>query len=163
MADEATGTNNDATEETTTQGKEFTPPSTQEELDQVIQARIARERNKFADYEDVKAKAARLDEIEQANKSETEKQEEIFKALQAENEALKLESLRSRVAADKGVPANLLSGTTEEEINAAADALIEFKGAQKDERLVVPNEGRRSVSGGDTGSQFADFFESKLT
>lgn len=162
MADEATGTNNDATEETTAQGKEFTPPSSQEELDQVIQSRIARERNKFADYEDVKAKAARLDEIEEANKSEIEKQEEVFKALQAENEALKLESLRSRVAADKGVPANLLSGTTGEEINAAADALIEFKGAQKDERLHVPNEGRRPVSGGSTGSQFADFFESKL-
>lgn len=162
LADETTDANNGVAEETTSQEKEFNPISSQEELDQIIQARIARERNKFADYDDIKAKAERLDEIEEANKSEIEKKEELLKALQVENETLKLEALRSRVAAEKGVPANLLNGTTEEEINAAADALIEFKGAHKDERLHVPSEGRRPVSGSDTSSQFADFFESKF-
>jgi hypothetical protein len=46
---------------------------TQADVDRVVADRLARERQKFADYDDVKAKAARLDEIEAANATEAEK------------------------------------------------------------------------------------------
>ncbi len=45
----------------------------QSELDRIVQDRLARERNKYADYDDLRAKASRLDEIEQANASDLEK------------------------------------------------------------------------------------------
>lgn len=50
-------------------GKSFT----QAELDQIVQDRIARERKKFADYDDLKAKAGKLDDVERERESETEK------------------------------------------------------------------------------------------
>ncbi len=46
---------------------------TQAELDKQIEQRLARERKKFDGYDDLKAKAARLDEIEKANATDLEK------------------------------------------------------------------------------------------
>lgn len=58
----------------------FTPIETQEQLDAVIRERIERAERKaaeqFADYDQLKEKAARLDELEAANKSELEKANE---------------------------------------------------------------------------------------
>lgn len=50
-------------------GKTFT----QEQLDAIIADRLTRERTKFADYEALKTKASKFDEIEQANLSDLEK------------------------------------------------------------------------------------------
>lgn len=46
---------------------------TQADLDRIIADRLARDRAKHADYDELKAKAAKLDEIEEAQKSELEK------------------------------------------------------------------------------------------
>ena len=54
-------------------GSTWTPPASQQELDRVIQDRLARERSKFSDYDDLKAKAGRLTEIEKASQTELEK------------------------------------------------------------------------------------------
>lgn len=59
---------------------------TQAELDQMIQDRALREtRTKFGDYEDVKAKAARLDALEEEQKTELQKAQD--KATAAETKA----------------------------------------------------------------------------
>lgn len=73
-------------------------------------------------------KAKRLDALEEANKTETEKL--IARAEAAEKAASEAttKALRADVAAAKGVPAALLSGSTQEELEAAADALLAFKG-----------------------------------
>jgi hypothetical protein len=42
-------------------------------VDRIVSERIARERGKFADYSDLKAKAAKFDEIEAQNATELEK------------------------------------------------------------------------------------------
>lgn len=46
---------------------------TQEDVDRIVAERLAREQRKHADYEDLKAKAQRLDELESANASDLEK------------------------------------------------------------------------------------------
>ncbi len=74
------------------------------------------------------AAAKRLAEIEEASKTESERQADRLAQLQAENARLQAEALRSQVAASKGVPADMLAGSTEEELNAAADRLLEFRG-----------------------------------
>lgn len=110
---------------------EFKAPASQADLDRIIQDRVARERAKFADYDDVKARAAKLSEIEEANKTETEKVAERLAIAEKRAAELEVKSLRSDVALAKGVPAALLTGSTQEELEAAADALIEFRGEVK--------------------------------
>lgn len=74
-------------------------------------------------------KAKRLDEIEQANKTETERlQEQLQEAQRVAAEAT-LAALRASVSSSTGIPVELLNGTTEEELQASAKALQEFKGA----------------------------------
>lgn len=81
---------------TPTPGKEAEPEGkeaesektfTQAELNQIVKDRLARAESKFADYEDLKAKAAKLDEIEEANKSELEKARDEAEKAKAEAKA----------------------------------------------------------------------------
>lgn len=111
--------------------QEFKAPTSQAELDRIIGERLNREKAKFADYDDLKAKAAKFDEVEQASKTELQKAQEAAQA--AERRAVKAEgaALRTQVAASKGVPAGALSGSTKEELEAAADALLAWRGEKK--------------------------------
>jgi vacuolar-type H+-ATPase subunit I/STV1 len=135
--------------ESTDQSSDFKAPSSQDELNRIVQARLDRERSKFADYDDLKAKASKLAEIEEANKTEAEKQAERFQQIERENQTLKQAKDRAEVAADKGLPANLLSGSTREELEASADALIAFRdaaataapSAPQSASFVIPGEG----------------------
>lgn len=125
---------NDGTENTANAGNTEKTLS-ESEVNRIVQERLAREREKFADYEDLKSKADKLTELEAANQSELEKAQ--AKAEQAEARAKKLEDdlkqerlteLRSRVARDKGVPEKRLkyvTGETQEEIEASAVDLAE--------------------------------------
>ncbi len=83
--------------------------------------------------------------------------------LEAKLAEAELSVLKADVAAAKGVPAKLLTGSTQEELEAAADELIEFRGEQNQ---APRSSAFKDVSGepvkGDTGSQFADFFNSKF-
>ena len=73
--------------------------------------------------------AKRLAAIEEANKSEAQRQIEQLQKLQEENAALRLANLKAQVAASKGVPADLLTGSSEDDLNAAADRLLQFRGS----------------------------------
>lgn len=85
---------------------------TQEELDSIIEGRLARERQKYADYEDLRAKASKSD------------------ALQAKLTALEKEGtvrqVREKVAKDTSVPAELLTGEDEESCKKQAEAILKF-------------------------------------
>lgn len=82
-----------------------------------------------------------LKEYKDRDKTEAEKQAEETETLRRENAELKSGKLRADVAAAKGVPAGLLSGSTQEELEASADALIAFRGEQTSTAPVVPTEG----------------------
>ncbi|GAA1148471.1 hypothetical protein GCM10009651_36410 [Microbacterium natoriense] len=162
---EQTGVTN-VTGESNEQGKEaskeFQAITSQEDFDAAIQARIARERAKFPDYDELKAKAEKFAEWENSQKTEAEKQKEALEVARRELAEARLVATRAQVAASKGVPAELLSGSTQEELEASASALIAFKGQQADPRLVVPTEGRTVTPGSSTADQFASFIGDKL-
>ena len=105
---------------------------TQDDVNKIVNDRLARERKKYEgiDLEDLKAKAAKLDEIEEANKSELEKANERAKALETELESIKKENevrnMRQKVANETGVPENLLTGDDEESCKAQAEAIKKF-------------------------------------
>src|SRR5690606_21944089 len=96
----------------------FKPITSQEELNRVLKDRLDRERAKFADYAELKAKAAKLDEIEEANKSEAEKvAERLAKAEAAAREA-EARALRREIALEHGLSkedAALLDAVTDED------------------------------------------------
>ncbi len=103
---------------------------TQDELNAIVADRLAREKGKYADYESLKEKAQKLDEIEENNK--TELQKALDKAAQYETElnavkeANRLREMREKVSSESGVPVSLLNGATEEECKAQANAINAF-------------------------------------
>lgn len=106
----------------------YTPPATQADLDRIIADRLAREKAKYADYDEAKQKAAEYDRVQEAAKTEVQKiVERAEKAERAAAEAT-AKALRAEVAQAKGVPAALLSGDTLEALQASADALLAFRG-----------------------------------
>lgn len=56
-----------------TPAPEFKPIASQEDLDRIIGERLSRERGKYADYDDLKAKAAKFDEVDAASKTELQR------------------------------------------------------------------------------------------
>lgn len=103
---------------------------TQAELDKIVGERLSRERAKYEGFDELKAKAAKFDEMEEANKSELQKMSEKAQALQSELDSMKkaaqIRDIRDKVAQETGVPASLLTGDTEEDCTAQAEAIKEF-------------------------------------
>jgi len=70
---------------------------TQPELDQLIQDRALREtKAKYPDYDDLKAKAAKLDEAEEQKKTDLEKAAEAKSVAERERDEAKAEALATR-------------------------------------------------------------------
>lgn len=109
-------------EATATEPRTFT----QEELDKIVNDRLARERKKYEgiNLDELKSKAARLDELEEASKTELEKERERSKKLQAELDGIRkaeeVRTIREAVAKETGVPASLL--TAEDEVGCKEQA-----------------------------------------
>ena len=86
----------------------FEPITTQEDLDKIIANRLAREREKFADYEDIKvAAAAGAEAIAERDELKTEL----------------LSARREHIAATTGVPVDLIVGDTVDAMQAHADGI----------------------------------------
>jgi len=85
-----------------------------------------------AELEELRKRAAKLDEIEEAQKTAEQKQAEELEKLRADlaearnSVAAKDRAiLVERVAASKGVPARYLAGDSEEDLVASADQFLE--------------------------------------
>ncbi len=141
-----TDTNADTTDATATEGTDtqapsadrhaFTPITTQEDLDKVIGARLARERDKYADYDDLKAAASKLADAE-------------ARLAQIDAQAA-LDKIRDDVAKEAGVPADLLRGSTKDELTAHASALAEALQARPSVPVIPTQGATPSVSEADS-------------
>ncbi len=87
----------------------------------------------MSQLESYKEKAAKYDELEEANKSELQKATERAEKLQAELNGMKKASevreLREKVAKEAGIPAasmSLLTGETEEVLKEQAKTILSF-------------------------------------
>lgn len=112
----------------------WTPPASREELDRVIGDRLARERARYSDYEDLKKKAAAYDKAEDEKKTAEQRAADRLADLEAKTAAAEARAaaaeaaaLRAEIAADKGVPADFLTGTDRTDIEKRAKALLEWK------------------------------------
>lgn len=108
---------------------------TQAEVDQIVGERLARERGKYADYEDFKTKAAEYDKLQESQKTEIqkaqEKAEKLQKKLEGMEKAGKIRDIRDKVSRDTGVPADLLTGEDEESCKTQAESILKFAKGSK--------------------------------
>lgn len=136
---------------------------TQSEVDQIVGRRLARAKEEYGDYDDLKAAAAELQKIKDAGKSEQQKLNDQIATLQkqladkdAEVEKATLAAIKSDVARVKGVPANRLHGKSKEELEADADAYLAEVGQRETAkpRKPAPTSGLKSgaSSSGETSS-----------
>lgn len=142
----------------------FTPITSQADLDRIIGERVRRA--KPADYDEVKAKAAKLDEIEESGKTELQKATDRISELEAAKQKLEnnlagkdIDLLREKVAREKGVPSHRISGKDEAELKTDADRyLAELPGGLN----YVPTQGtgspagKPSMSGRDRAKQYLE-------
>lgn len=101
---------------------------TQADVDRIVQDRLAQEKKKYADYDDLKAKAARADEQAASSKTDLEKLTEQIDGLKKAQAEADQKALRAEVAMAKGLTAaqaKRLAGTTKEELEADADEILE--------------------------------------
>ena len=134
----------------------------QSELDAIISDRLKREREKYADYDALKEKATRLDEIEEASKTELQKATERAEKLESELTQLKraeeIRQIRDKVATATGVPASLLSGETEDICTEQAKAIMSFKTSSSYPTIKDGGELQTTVKG-TAKQQFAEWAE----
>ena len=133
---------------------------TQAELNAIVQDRLGREKAKYENYEELKEKALKFDEMEEESKSELQKATERADSLQAELDKMKkadaVRTLREEVSKETGVPSNLLHGTTKEECEAQAKDILAYA---KPNYPKVEDKGEvNHVGGGSTREQFANWF-----
>lgn len=128
MADEPGTAPQEPAKQEPAPGKTFT----QEDVDRVVGERLAREREKYSNHDELKAAAERLREIEESNKSELEKATSQRDKFKGEAESKAAEIVRLRVALEKGLTGDRadlvdrLRGNTAEELAADADKLLEL-------------------------------------
>ncbi|MBS4750976.1 DUF4355 domain-containing protein [Carnobacteriaceae bacterium zg-ZUI78] len=115
---------------------EFKTIETQEELDRIIGDRLARQKEKYSDYDQLKS---RVEELENENGGlkvtlESSKQElssytSQIEALNTKVSSYETASLRTRIALQNGLPYDLadrLVGDDEETLKADAEKLASF-------------------------------------
>ena len=142
--------------------EEFTPITTQEDLDKIIGKRVMRERDKYKDYDKYKSAAEELDKIKEANKSDLEKAtsraEKAEKELASLKSAQELSKAAKEIAKETGVPAEALRGSTREELaeHAAQLQTLLHKGSIP----YVDSDGKKPSSGAakSNAQVFAELF-----
>lgn len=117
-------------------GGEQNKTFTQAEVDAIVASRLAREKEKYKDYDDLKKKAAEHDKRQQAEMNDLEKANARIKELEAKSTesekkiaAFELEKLKLKVLKDQKMSLDLadrLHGTTEEELTADAKNLAKL-------------------------------------
>ena len=148
-------------ESTQTEERTFT----QAELNAIVQKRLGEQAAKYGNYEELKEKALKFDEIEDKAKTELQKVTERADALQKELDGMKkadaIRLVRESVAQETGVPVNLLHGETKEECEEMAKAILSY--AKPSGYPQVRDGGEvRNTTGGSTREKFKEWFDSNI-
>lgn len=116
------------------QGGDYTPPATQADLDRIVGQRLAREREKYADYEELKTKAEAHDAAVEAARTESEK---AIEAARKEGEQTATE--RSNTVLVRSKAEVLLAGEKARNAEEAAK-LLDLTGIKVSEQGVIDSD-----------------------
>jgi SMC interacting uncharacterized protein involved in chromosome segregation len=135
---------------------------TQEQVNSIVGSEKAKLNQKFSKFAEYEAAAKELKELKDAQKTDLEKMQSRAEAAEAELKELKsaqaLAATRAKVAKEKGVPEELLTANTEEELTVQADALKKYIGSSN--APVVASDGFAPQIGGAKTAK--DYFASAL-
>lgn len=144
---------------TTPDAGNFAPITSQQDLDRIISDRLARERAKYADYRDLKQRAARLDEIEESQKTEAQKTADKLAKLEQRAADAEAGLLRWRIANEESIPAEdaeaFMTGRDEETLRKQAQRLAELRNSNQRQNGWRSGEGRGQQQHGDPDRAFA--------
>lgn len=130
------------------------PEATKEQIDELMNLNGA----------DINAAKSGVDQLKVQHADALKKATDNAASLQKQLDELTaknaLRDLRDKVAKETGVPADLLTGTTEEEFKTRAQALLDFKGKEPNNPPFKDGgEPSRQHGGTSTRDQFKDWFE----
>lgn len=140
----------------------FKTIETQEELDRIIQDRLTREREKYADYDEIKSKNVDLEKQigtlqttieESSNAAKTH--EQMVADLNKQIAGYETANLRTRIALQNGLPIDLadrLVGDDEASIKADAERLAGF--VSKKQQTPPPLKTTENTNGNDKDSSW---------
>lgn len=132
---------------------EFTPITTQEELDALIADRLKRKdeqvAKKYGDYDALKERATTYEEkVKEMTKqleeltSKSQTYDKTVSDLEAKVKGYETADLKRRIATEKGLPAELadrLTGATEEDLGKDAEKLLAIVGQPKKKAAPLGN------------------------
>ena len=162
MAEE-TQVSEEAKETSEEEGKAFTPITTQEDYDRITASIRHNVSKKFPDYEQLKEKAEKYDQLEESNKTELQKLQERAEAAEKKANALEtekqVEAWKKEVSSESGVPIEVLHGNTKEEIEAVAESVRHL--FEKQTTPVVPGGATHQLPPDGSGDFLRDGFNKK--
>lgn len=111
--------------------KDTAPPEpgktfTQAELERVVGDRLRRERERYIGYDDLKAKAGKFDELEEAKKTEAQRLNDQLAARETELQTYRVAEVRREAAERHGLPtkwARRITAATAEAADLEAEEL----------------------------------------
>ena len=124
---------------------------TQDEVNELVERRLARERAKQGDIAELRRKAKLYDEAEEASKTETQKLTEQNQKQAARIAQLEHGKLVSDACMAHGIPAeyaDLVTGADEEAVKVAKLIGGAAKHATETPAVTVPSEGTRPAASG---------------
>lgn len=147
MADEVEATTAEAGQKNTaaTEVKPFEAIESQEALDRIIQTRLAREQAKYSDYDELKARAGKYDEIEESSKTELQKMLERAEKAEKQSAIDAAAISRMQVIAEYSIPRDyqdLVTGDSVEAMKAQAEKVQKLVAPRGP---YVPVEGQKPV------------------
>lgn len=140
--------------ETAEQGKTFT----QADVDRIVGQRLARDREQYADYDQLKEAAAELAKIRDGEKTEMQRlQEELAAEREARNaaETTAATMKRTQYGMDKGLPrdlAELLTADDDESLDAQIEKLLPHVAPKTPEPKLSKGDLRSGVTGSGSGA-----------
>lgn len=141
---------------------EFKPIETQEALDAIIDERLAREREKFADYDNLKQSVSNLNETIQTLNGEKATAQKTIDDLNGKVKRYETDSVKTRIALSTGLPPEMidrLRGDTEDDIKQDAETLAKIIGTQK---RAQPMKQSESGSGSDAWGELSRSLAERL-
>ena len=146
----------------------------QDAFDGLVKDRLARERAKFADYDEIRTRAegveqAIADAVAEVNQKHAEElakfsdYDELKTTVEKNEQERALTQLKNEVAKEKGVPAEALAGSSKEELERHADVLKPLLTAKGP---VIPGQGNtpepKVIDPGPGTARLAAAFDQKI-
>ncbi len=134
---------------------------TQEEVNAMIGKRVNEVTAKYADYDSLKEKAGKYDDIQNSGKTELQKANERADELQKKLDGITRENTvraaREKVSKEMSIPEELLTGEDEETCKKQAEAILKFAKPQQYPGTRKNGKTNNGAGGSETNESMREF------